>query len=277
MISLVLPCYGDGASLLRTIESVQGVCDEVVVVTEAFFPDELEYIEWLADKVVKLPFGFVARYGDGVRLQMGAYYAKNPWCLSLGVADTMDSGHENVIKTIHDQPDSRNIYLADHATEVHEWTKIWNPSSGTRWDGLIHGEIGYGNLSGVLFRIVDTDKTVFEDPLKHDAFVYYKSVGFSYLYRRLVWDATLLGTAHPGWLEFANENDDRMEAYLEEHSELLTAMLLGKGDAFLEHVRERLESGIRAEKLPTSTGISFKKTGDRSEEQYSGHPGFKND
>lgn len=238
-MTIIIPAFGGGPNIERTIASVAGICDEVVIVSTALYDEDKEHFKRIAAKVVELPWNHVFHHGYGSVYNQGSTVAKNDWLLLLGVAETW--AETRIKPRILLTANSNAVFRCDHVNDPCRWKRIWNRTGGTQWSGIIHEEIVGGAEGGLMFRMQDTDKVPPTDPLKGEVFRWVKALSYNHLYDVLLNHPERLGGASPNWLKFVAGAKESIVAFVDEHRKMLNACLAGDQKQFIELVRLKTE------------------------------------
>lgn len=244
MISLVIPAYSAGPNIERTIKSVEGLCDDVVIISTAPFKEDVGELNKLGT-VVELPWNHTFLHGFGSMMNEGSRSAKNDWLLLFGVAETFAESFRDVKAVLRDSPFD-SVFRCSHANDIHTWKRIWNKQSGSHWSGLIHEEIVGGSDKGLLFRMQDTEKEPEADPVKQEVFRFLKTLAYNAMYHRLLHNPDQLGGADSGWLRFVNGAKESIEGFCLEHKDMLNACMCGDFNQLLKLVEDKVNAGQKA-------------------------------
>lgn len=253
-VSTIIPSYGGGPNLERTIESCREVADETIIISTALFEEDLMHFKRVADKVIELPWNFTFLHGHGSLHNQASNYAKNDWLLLFGVAETLAEQYLPMGEVLRNSGRDL-VFRCNHVGDHHTWKRLWNRAGGPMWSGIMHEEIGGGQDGGVLFRMQDTEKVPDEDAFKNEVRKYVKTCSYHHLYRCLRENPNRLGAANAGWLEFVNGSKEANEQFLAEHDDLVGAALEGDKARFLRNVYARLNASKPA------TGVNFNPQG----------------
>ena len=254
MISLIIPAYSAGENIERTIHSVEGTCDDVVIISTAPYKDDAESLQKLGT-VIQLPWNHVFLHGFGDMMNQGSAFAKNDWLLLFGVAETLAEPYGDMIAATQSSPPN-HVFRCSHTNDVNQWKRIWNRTSGVRWSGLIHEELDGGDDRGLLFRMQDTDKIPHSDPVRNEVFKYIKTLSYNAMYHRLLLNPDQLAGTNDGWLGFVRGAKESIEAFIEKHEAMLDACMCGDFNQLQSLVIDGMNSGKKA------SGINFSRTGE---------------
>lgn len=240
-LTLVIPSFGGGPNIERTIHSCREVCDETIIISTALFPEDVAHFKKIADKVVELPWNFTFLHGHGSLHNQATNQAKNDWLLLFGVAETLAQEYMPLNDVLRNSGNDL-VFRCNHVDDHHTWKRIWNRSGGPMWSGIIHEEIAMGKEGQILFRMQDTEKVPDPDPFRTEVRKYVKSTSYHFLYEKLARHPEQLGATNAGWLDFVNGSIEAREVFLTEHADLLQAAIEGDKDAFLKGVETRLNA-----------------------------------
>lgn len=110
------------------IRSVEGVCDEVLVVDSLSTDRTCEIAESLGAKVIKQAY-----LGDGMQKAFGVAHAKNVWILSIDADERLDSNAIAAIKKLDLEHTSYDAFSFARKTYVGKaFIKLWYPDRVTR-------------------------------------------------------------------------------------------------------------------------------------------------
>jgi hypothetical protein len=253
MMTLILPSFGGGVNVERTIESCRHVCDEVVIISTAFFSEDQQHFRRIADKVVELPWNFTFLHGHGELHNQATALAKNDWLLLLGTAETFAEPLMPVAETLA-SASPREMFRCNHHNDPHSWKRVWNRTSGVHWSGIMHEELTGGDDGRLLFRMQDTEKTPSLDAFKDEARRWVKGLVYNLQYYRLLKDPSLLGAASTGWLKFVKGAEESITKYCEDNQGMLRACIEGDLPRFLKLVEQ-------ASQCREPYGVNFKPQG----------------
>lgn len=257
--TLIVPSFGGGPNLERTIESCRSVCDETVIISTAIFESDLAHFKKVANQVIELPWNFTFLHGHGALHNQASNSAKNDWLLLLGVAETFAEEYGMFGETLRNAGRDL-VFRCDHVNDHHTWKRVWNRAGGPLWSGIMHEEITRGQDGGKLFRMQDTEKVPDPDPLRTEVRKYIKTTSYNWLYLQLLEKPERLGAADAGWLEFVRGARENIEKFCQDHADLLTAAIAGEKDAFIACVERRLNEGKAA------AGVNFNPQGETPSE-----------
>lgn len=239
-ITLVVPSYGGGPNIERTIASVAGICDEIVIISTALWDVDKAHFKQIAHKVVDLPWNYVFLHGFGSMMNMGTGVSKNDWLMLLGVAETFAEPHMDVSRALR-TANANAVFRCNHVNDPHHWKRVWNRTGGTHWAGIIHEELVNGRDAGLLFRMQDTDKVPRTDPFQQEAMRWLKVLTYNHLYVELLNHPERLGGANAEWLKFVRGAKEFTTGFCADHADMLTPCLSGDLNGFLNAAEKRFE------------------------------------
>jgi hypothetical protein len=248
LLTLIVPWFGgDPTPLARTIGSLKGIADEVVVVHQKLFDDDSEVAASLAHQVATVDWNELFKEGGyGLLPNIGAARASSRWMLLLGVGETVLEEYSPIRQTL-ENASNRVIFRCDHIGDQHTWGRLWSPSGGTYWGGPIHEECGNGLGGPVIFRMQDTPKEPHQDPFRNECMKWMKAVTYAVNYLYLLHNPEKRSFTNTGWIDFVNKSRDSIEKSVEDMQDLVAAGRSGDREAFYAGVRRRME----AEQKPT--------------------------
>lgn len=207
MLTLITPTQGNPIALKRTIDSLKGVIDEVIVGSVCIFPEDEKLIESygseeISVKVIKLSFNYIFRNGFSDTLNKLSSGAKNDWVVYLNVGEIVECGKDEILNKINGNYTS---YYLDHATETHLWFRVYNRRQ-VKWEGIIHEELqrGVPYTEEPLFRFADTEKDT-EDSYKAKVYNDIKELTYFNLYVKLIDQPHLVYNTNEGWIKFSRD------------------------------------------------------------------------
>jgi hypothetical protein len=242
LLSLVVPWFGGNrAPLERTIASLAGITDEVVIVHQKLFDDDAEVAASLGNRVATVDWNELFKEGGyGLLPNIGAARASSRWMMLLGVGETVAEQYSPIRQTLENSS-PRVIFRCDHRGDVHTWGRIWSPSGQTYWSGPIHEECGNGLGGPVIFRMQDTPKEPHADPFRNECMKWMKAVTYAVNYRYLLHHPEKRGFTNEGWINFVNGSSASIEKAMDDNKDLMEAGMSGDREAFYAGVRRRME------------------------------------
>lgn len=236
-ITLITPTQGNPVALKRTIDSLNGIIDEIVVGSVCVFPEDEEKIKSYGDDValsfVKLPFNHIFTKGFGATLNYIASYASNDLCIYLNVGEVLISDKNELINRISP---SYNSYFIDHPVEKHHWYRVYNRKE-LQWGGIIHEELS-GN-----FRACSVPLFMFDDTPKDDQDGFYgkimndvKECVYFNQYVKLAEQSHLVGNTNQGWINFSRDGYHGFIERLHQKGDMYEAMITGDYDLLMKYI-----------------------------------------
>lgn len=262
----VIPWFGGHPdNLRRTVDSMRPVCDEVLVVHQSLFDSDRDVARSIADKVEVTDWNCVfgpEGYG-GLPNKHGQSQCE--WMLLLGVGETIAGQYKPIREVLRNSP-MNVVWRCDHLNDTNTWGRIWRPSSGVSWKGVIHEEAGGGSNGSVIFRMQDTDKEPHSDPFVNECLKWMKVTSYDHQYYRLgdsaQWQpegsagkVPLLGYTNRGWLTFCAGSKEARFDKQREWADLIGPGVSGDRESFYAAVRHRMENNDKP------TGVNFAPTG----------------
>jgi len=105
--------------------------------------------------------------------------------------------------------DSWNCYKFNHATETHQWIRMWNRKQ-LEWSGRIHEENkNTKRCDTPIFQMADTQKDV-SDPFKAAVMDIVKSLCYENQYAHIIEKPEDMDGTNFGWLRWAIEQNPSM-------------------------------------------------------------------
>lgn len=263
-LTLVIPAFSYGPALERTWESCQHVCDDLVIISTAFWEKDLDAMRKLTPKVVVLDWNYTMLNGFGEMMNRGTGDAKNEWCLLLGVGETFEKEHLPFLENVNGAP-KRSVMFCDHEGDKHQWGRIWNKNSDCHWSGYIHesiiGKPGMPQFvhGPTVFRMRDTHKEPREDIYEQKALEFLKPILYHWQYKRLR-ETRWLGGTDPGWLGFVDGSKEANDDFIAKHRPMIDCVISGDLGGFLNLVKEAVD----AEQKPT--GCNYNPLGEAMSE-----------
>jgi hypothetical protein len=254
-ISLIIPAFSYGPPLERTWETFKSVCDELVIISTAFWEKDRDAMRKLTDKVVILDWNYTMLNGFGEMMNRGTGCAKNDWLMLFGVGETFHYSHVHDLKgtIVGSSPDL--VLRVDHDNDPNRWTRIWNRKSGNQWSGIIHESIT-GTHGPVVMRMRDTPKESRGDKYEQETLRYLKLCLYHEQYRRLREDNSLLGATDPGWIQFVNGGKESNDEFMEKNRDMVQSVRSGDLEKFLTIVRREVDGD------KVAIGVNFNPTGE---------------
>lgn len=239
MITLLTVTQGNPIALKRTIDNVvewfDGKVNEVIVGDLCVFRDDFDkilgtpYVTW----VKPLPFNQLFEHGFGATLNELAGIASNDLCLYMNVGEIVETNMRlDIISP------NWNCYKFNHATETHQWIRMWNRQQ-LQWSGRIHEEIvGQKYISpDCIFQMADTEKDN-SDPFYSAVMNDIKELVYFNQYIKLVEYPHEQGATNSGWLTYARDSYHNIKERLEAKGARYEAFKEGNLQKYLDNCQE---------------------------------------
>lgn len=249
-ISLILPTQGNPIALKRTLDSVSGIVDEIIVGSVCVFDEDEKIIQSYSDeynlRVIKLPFNMIYHQGFAAVLNFIASHAKNNTCLYLNVGEIIEKGKGEILSKISPE---YNYYYINHSVETHRWGRIWNKKE-LWWDGIIHEEIigDHKPYHKPLFTFADTEKDM-DNPFKAAIYNGLKECVYFNQYIKLVDFPKIKGITNEHWVKFSKDQYESLKARMAKKGNMVNALERGDLPMLLDYIattpyfeKERFES-----------------------------------
>lgn len=251
-----MPTQGNPVALKRTLDSVAGIVDEIVIGSVCIFDDDVEIIKGYGAeynvKVIQLPFNMIYHQGFASTLNFIAAHATNSLCLYLNVGEIIEVGKDEILSKISDD---YNCYYIDHKIEKHRWFRVWNKNEMS-WGGIIHEEI-IGNhkpFHKPLFTFADTEKDM-DNPFKTKVYNDIKEICYFGQYIKLVEHPELKGITNEHWVKFSNDEYDSLNERMAKKGKRVTAFNIGDKEMYLNDIYTNVE--FEKERFDSSELINF--------------------
>lgn len=240
MMTLITPTQGNPIALKRTIDSLDGVINEVIVGSVCVFEKDEDLIESYSNgevnlKLVKFPFNYIFCNGFSNILNDIAKYATNDWVLYLNVGEVVEEGKDEILSKLSND---FNCYYIDHSTETHHWYRVYNKRE-MGWGGIIHEEIAGKEVRACdkpLFRFADTDKDDVDSTYGQILNSVKECVYFN-LYLKLAEQPHLIDNTNIGWVQFAKDGYHSFVERLHEKGDLYEAFIRGDKGLLEKYIR----------------------------------------
>lgn len=216
-ISLITMSQGNPLALARTLESVRGICNEVIYGDLIILDDVRNVIndvtEWYKCKVVKYPFNYIYKNGFSSILNDLASYATNDLVLYLNCSEIIQKP-EAILRLINERFIEYNTFAMRHDSDPHIWFRMYDKKRSS-WHGIIHEEVRGERVECpyFLFTFEDTQKdteNIFQSKIADDVkeLVYFKQ------YTKLIDTPEIRTIENDWWINFAKDNYDSMKQRL---------------------------------------------------------------
>lgn len=257
MMTLITPIQGNPIALKRTIDSLNGVINEVIVGGVCIFEKDEEIIQSYDNEVslkqIKVPFNYIFCNGFSNMLNMLAGFATNDWVVYLNVGEVVEEGKDEILNKLSN---NFNAYYIDHAIETHHWFRVYNRKE-MQWGGLIHEELAgdWRPCADVpLFRFADTPKDM-EDEFYAKVMNDVKELCYWNLYLKLAEQSHLIDNTNHGWVQFAKEGYHSFIDRLHSKGSRYEAFIIGDKEMYLKDIYNNPE--FEKERFVSSKLIEF--------------------
>lgn len=242
---------GNPIALKRTLNSFDGIVDEVIYGDLCVFPeDKIEIAKFNGYNMttVKLPFNYIFENGFSNVLNYLTDIAQNELCLYMNCSEVID-GEQRILELLdHFDKDNYNAFPFDHNSDPHTWYRMWNKSE-MKWAGLIHEElIGKGRYCPYyIFRMADTDKDM-DDPFKAKVMNDIKELTYFQQYVTLVEHPRFRSITNDYWINFAKDSYSSLKERLQNKGKRYEAFLLGDLGMYMKDALENKEFHLEEQK-----------------------------
>jgi len=238
MITLITVTQGNPIALKRTIDNVveafEGRVNEVIVGDLCVFEKDVQALEDLEENyTIRLPFNDLFLNGFGATLNKLAQHATNDLCLYMNVGEIIE---KNIRLDLLNE--NWNCFKFNHATETHQWVRMWNRKQ-LQWSGRIHEEvIGTKYISpDCIFQMADTEKDN-ADPFYSAVMNDIKELVYFNQYIKLVEYPHEQGATNSGWLTYARDSYHNIKERLEAKGARYEAFKEGNLQKYLDNCQE---------------------------------------
>ena len=205
MITLISLTQGNPIALQRTIDSVKSAfgdkLTQVIVGDLCVFDKDKQAIDGMGAMRVELPFNELFLNGFGNTLNKLSNHSFNSLCLYMNVGEIVEANvnHDCI-------SDSWNCYKFNHATDPHQWIRLWNREKLT-WSGRIHEEVvGSKRLApSIIFTMADTPKDS-DDAYYSSVMNDVKEMVYFNQYLSLIDKPNERGATNSGWVQYAKDS-----------------------------------------------------------------------
>lgn len=238
MMTLITPTQGNPVALKRTIDSLNGIINEVIVGSVCIFEKDEELIQSYDNevnlKLVKMPFNYIFCNGFSNALNLLAEYATNDWLVYLNVGEIVEEGKDQILSKLNND---YNCYYIDHATETHHWYRVYNRKE-MQFGGMIHEELAgqWRPCADIpLFRFADTEKDG-DDEFYAKVMNAAKECVYFNLYLKLAEQSHLIDNTNIGWVQFAKEGYHGFIERLHAKGDMYEAFLTGNKELLMKYI-----------------------------------------
>jgi hypothetical protein len=242
MITLITLTQGNPIALQRTIDNVVewfgSLVNDVVVGDLCVFESDRKKLEYKSvmnfeGVTVPLPFNELFLNGFGATLNKLAKHATNDICLYMNVGEIVE-GNINLKQFAN----GYNLWNFNHATETHQWGRMWNRKELT-WSGRIHEEVvGNKRLApSIIFTMADTPKDD-SDPFYSAVMNDIKELVYFNQYLMLVDRPGERGATNLGWIQYAQDSYKSIEERMVGKGARYVAFVDGDLQKYLDNCKE---------------------------------------
>jgi len=228
-ITLITMGAGNVQALGKTLESFDGVFDEVVYGDMLLFQEDRDVLDKYKQQynmgVLRMPFNFIFKYGFAHTLNTLAFQATNNMVIYANTSEVIDEDY-GIVDLVKSNKDCNAFYFV-HRTDPHRWFRMYNKSD-LKWSGCIHEQLAgeYRPFHKPIFMMADLEKDM-DNLIKADLFNSVKEIVYFNNYTKIVDMPHALGETDPGWVSFAKENYDSMKSRMTANEELYKAFVTG--------------------------------------------------
>ncbi len=243
MLTLITMTQGNPVALRRTIESMRGVINEVIIGDLCVYPEDretiLSYGQDTNIKMIQLPFNYIFKNGFANTLNLLSTYASNDWVVYMNVGEVVHQGKEKILSSISNQ---YNCYYLTHPTETHHWGRFYNRKE-LKWRGIIHEEL-FGDIrccAEPIFMFDDTPKDqerTFYWEIMNDT----KELVYFNLYVKLVDQPHLAEGTNSGWVDFSRDGFHSFIERMHQKGDMYEAMIRGDYELLMKAIEEKKKS-----------------------------------
>lgn len=247
---------GNLNALKTTLESFKHICNEVIFGDLLIFDSDRDKLKDIQKeynlKVVELPFNYIFINGFAETLNTLASHSTNNIVIYMNVGEIIDS-------ELRELDTAFDAWCFDHANDPHKWHRIYDKTKFS-WSGVIHEEIiGNGGKSNEpVFRMRDTEKDI-EDPFYSKVMNDIKELTYFNQYFKIIKDPENRGATNIGWVNWAKDQEPKMEERLNLKGHRLTAFQNGDKSLYLSDIFNNFE--FETERMESNQLINFQ--GDR--------------
>lgn len=255
-VTLITMAHANPIAFKRTIDSVKGVCNEIILGELCMFPEDTEvfreYRSHYNLRIRRFPFNYLYLNGFSECLNDLTCYASNNVVLYLNVGEVIDRATGDILANITDE---YNAWYIDHATEKHRWWRCYDRRD-LKWSGRIHEELigDFRPYHKPIFTFADTDKDMgdkFKAWIANDVkeMVYWRQL------MHLVDHPEELGATNAGWLKFAKDQYESMRSRMEMKGDRVTSF--EKGDLEMYTISLMRSRNIISKPFESTDSIEF--------------------
>lgn len=204
-VTLLTMGSGNVKVLRKTLESVSGICDEIIYGNLLLWGEDLDIVRGYEKEfnLKIVPFGFdsLFKYGFSFVLNDLALAASNDLVIYLNTSEVIEEDY-GILRIIKENPECNAFYFT-HKTDPHRWYRTYNRKD-LKWSGRIHESLHgeYRPYHKPIFQMADLPKDM-DNIHKAACLDSLKEVVYFEQYVQIAENPDLLGETDPGWLKFA--------------------------------------------------------------------------
>lgn len=235
-ISLLTMGSGNVNVLKKTLESVKGICDEVIYGDLLIWPEDKktvrDYELEFNLKRVYCEFNVLFKYGFSSVLNTLASYATNSFVMYLNTSEIVEEDY-GILESIKNNPEC-NAFFFTHKTDPHRWYRTYNKTK-LKWSGRIHEALAgdYRPYHKPIFQMADLPKDM-DNIHKAACLDSLKEAVYFEQYIQIAEHPELLGETDPGWLGFALNDYDSFKERLLKKGKVYEALKSGDYQLFMQ-------------------------------------------
>lgn len=239
MISLLIMGAGNVKVLRATIESISGICNEIIYGDMLLWDNDREILESYKDefniKIVQFKWNYLYKNGFSSLLNELSNHATNPYVLYLNTSEIIENDF-GVVDAIKNNPECNAFYFT-HFSDTHRWYRLYKKDE-MQWSGILHEQLKgeYIPYHKSVFQMADLPKDM-EDMEKAKILDSLKEITYFRQYMNIVDKPELLGETDQGWVAFSKSNYDSFKERLLQRLEQVRSVEIGDLDAFLQSAK----------------------------------------
>lgn len=243
-VSLITMGSGNVKVLRKTIESVSGICDEIIYGDLLLWEEDREIVRGYTKefnlKIIPFNFNHLYHYGFSELLNTLSLYATNEYVMYLNTSEVVDKDY-GILDAIKNNPECNAFYFT-HPEENHRWFRTYKKSE-LEWSGILHEQLKgeYKPYHKPIFQMRDLPKDMYNinkakilDSLKE--IVYFKQ------YMNIADYPELLGETDQGWVKFAKGNYNSFKERLDQRKDQIKGVYCGSVIEFLTAANRDIEN-----------------------------------
>lgn len=242
-ISLITMGAGNVKALKKTLDSVKGICNEVIYGDLLIFPEDREIVKDYQEeynlKIIPFKFDYLFHNGFASLLNELSKHTTNDLNMYLNTSEVVEKP-EQVFRLINEKFQDYNIFAFDNETDPHHWFRTYDKNV-FEWHSLLHEELRpkEGKIEKrcpyFLFRMKDEEKDNDND-FKAKVLNDLKEIIYFRQYIRLVEEPEVRGVTNDFWINFAKDSYDSLKHRLLDKRERYEAFLEGNLEKYLNDI-----------------------------------------